>query len=263
MHWIRSACAALPALLLPLSLPVLSFPVFAQNQQPPVPAQPPAPLTLPQPAGAPPVPAQAAPAHVEPRYLVVLDAAHGGGDTGARISDKVVEKDLTLALSVRLRSTLNAHGIGVVTTRESDVLIAPPARAGAANHAQAAACLLIHATATGSGVHLFTSSLAPAPYARFAPWQTAQAAYVTQSLKLSSDIDSALAHAQIPVTLGRASVAPIDNLTCPAVALEVAPLAAGNTTKAEPISDASYQKSVIDAITAALEQWRSDWRQQP
>jgi N-acetylmuramoyl-L-alanine amidase len=32
-------------------------------------------------------------------------------------------------------------------------------------------------------------------------------------------------------------------------------------TEARPITDLSYQKSVIDAVTAALEQWRSDWKQ--
>lgn len=257
MRWINSPGRLTAALLL-LS-PFLAAAQSPQSQ----PAQPPAPVTLPQPQQpVPGVPGQST-AQVQPRFLVVLDAAHGGQDTGARISDTLPEKSIVLSLSVRLRSTLNAHGIGVVTTRESDMDLAPSARAGDANHAQAAACILLHATATGSGVHLFNSSLAPAPATHFAPWQSAQSQYITQSLRLSSDIDSALAHAQIPVTLGRASVAPIDNLTCPAVAIEIAPLAAGNTTKAESLSDPSYQKSIIDAITAALEQWRNDWRQQP
>lgn len=202
-------------------------------------------------------------ATVTPQFLVVLDAAHGGSDTGARFSGGQLEKDITLNLSVRLRSTLSAHGIGVVTTRESDANIAGQARAETANGVSAAACILIHATATGSGVHLYTSSLAPAPLTRFMPWQTAQSAYVTQSLKLSSEIDSALAHAEIPVTLGRTSLQPMDSFACPAVAVEVAPLQEGATTKGRDISDPGYQKSVIDALTAAIDQWRNDWKQQP
>src|SRR3984957_20883667 len=61
-----------------------------------------------------------APATVRPvsRFAVVIDAAHGGSDTGARLSDRLLEKDLDLTLSVRLRSTLAAPGIPVVTTRE-------------------------------------------------------------------------------------------------------------------------------------------------
>ena len=201
-------------------------------------------------------------ATVAPRFLVVLDAAHGGSDIGARISSSLIEKDITLNLSVLLRSTLSAHGIGVVTTRESDENLTPTARAEVANGASAAACILIHATATGSGVHLYTSSLAPTPLAKFMPWQTAQSAYVTQSLKLSSEIDSALAHAEIPVTLGRTSLQPMDSFACPTVAVEVAPLQSGATTNGKLISDAGYQKSIVDALTAAIEQWRNDWRQQ-
>lgn len=110
-------------------------------------------------------------------------------------------------------------------------------------------------------MHLFTSSLTPTANARFLAWQTAQSAYVTQSLKLESEIDSALAHAAIPVTLGRASVEPMDSLTCPEVAVEVAPLVGGHVTTAKPVTDASYQAAVANAVAAALEQWRSDWKQ--
>ena len=222
---------------------------------------PPADSSLPE-QPAPAVPAPATPS-VTPRFLVVLDAAHGGNDTGARVTDRILEKDITLSLAARLRSMLSAHGIGVVMTRDSDVNPTPVARAGTANRNPASACILIHATATGSGVHLYTSSLAPTPLTRFMPWQTAQSAYVTQSLKLSSEIDSALAHAEIPVTLGRTFLQPMDSLTCPAVAVEVAPLMAGASTKATALSDSAYQRSILDALTAALDEWRNDWRQQP
>jgi N-acetylmuramoyl-L-alanine amidase len=225
---------------------------WQQNPQPQMPQVPAGP-SIPVPVG----PPRVAP----PRFVVVLDAAHGGSDSGARMGAGILEKDITLGLSARLRSTLHAHGIEVVMTRQSDIDIPPVNRAETANRAQAAACLVIHATATGSGVHLFTSSLSPAANERFLPWQTAQSAYVTQSLKLESEIDSALAHAAIPVSLGRASVEPMDSVTCPEVAVEMAPLVGGHVTEARPITDANYQKSVVDAVTAALEQWRSDWRQ--
>jgi N-acetylmuramoyl-L-alanine amidase len=94
------------------------------------------------------------------------------------------------------------------------------------------------------------------------PWQTAQSAYVTQSLKLSSDIDSALAHAEVPVTLGRTALQPMDSFACPAVAVEIAPLQAGASTKAQPISDEEYQRAILGALAAAIDEWRKDWRQQ-
>ena len=70
-----------------------------------------------------------------PRFVVVLDAAHGGDDTGGRLANGQLEKTFTLALSVRLRSLLAARGIQVVTTRESDATVDLNRRAEIANHA--------------------------------------------------------------------------------------------------------------------------------
>ncbi|MGB0124330.1 MAG: N-acetylmuramoyl-L-alanine amidase [Silvibacterium sp.] len=238
----------------------LALPTLLSGQA----AQAPAPANAPS---LPPVPAAplsaTTPPHAAPRFLVLLDAAHGGSDTGARLTPTLLEKDVTLDLSDRLRSMLSARGIGVATTRDSDATLPAVNRAEIANRTPFAACILIHATATGSGVHLYTSSLAPAALVEFMPWQTAQSAYVTQSLKLSSDIDSALAHAEIPVTLGRTSLQPMDSFACPAVAVEIAPLQGGASTRAYPVSDETYQRTILDALSAAIDEWRNDWRQQP
>lgn len=245
MRWIEAAALAIAAIA-----------AGVQQQSPPAAAplpRGPAVPALPAPVGPPP-PIQ------PPPFIVVVDAAHGGSDVGAKMSSGALEKDIVLGLAGRLRSTLRARGIEVATTRTGDVNLGAEERAEAANRAQAAACLTIHATATGSGVHLFTSSLAPTANTRFLPWATAQSAYVTQSMKLESEIDGALAHAAIPVTMGKASVAPMDSLTCPEVAVEVAPLVAGHVTAGKAVTDASYQKTVVDAVAAALEQWRSDWK---
>jgi N-acetylmuramoyl-L-alanine amidase len=192
---------------------------------------------------------------------VVIDGAHGGSDNGARLSDHLLEKDLVLTLSVRLRSTLGAHGVYVVTTRESDSAIPALNRAEAANHVGAAACIILHATTSGSGVHLFTSSLTQIPLTRFLPWDTAQGAYAEQSLRLSSEFDSALTHAEIPVTLGRTALQPLDSFSCPSVAVELAPLNING--KVTALSDPEYQDRIVAALAAAVEQWQRDWRQQP
>jgi N-acetylmuramoyl-L-alanine amidase len=247
MRWIEVLGGKAAGLLILLA--AVSVPLSARAQSAPS-----APPSMPT---APPSPA----APIQPKFIVVLDAAHGGSDSGAHLRPDLQEKDVTLALTNRLRSTLQARGFTVVTTRESDATLSALNRAQTANHAQAAACLVLHATATGSGVHLYASSLNPISPGRLQPWQTAQAAWVTQSLKLESEIDSALAHAQIPITLGRASVQPMDNLTCPAIAVEVAPLVGGHVTTARDVSDAAYQKSVVDALAAAIDSWRSDWKQ--
>jgi N-acetylmuramoyl-L-alanine amidase len=206
-------------------------------------------------------PTAPAAARPTPRFAVVIDAAHGGPDTGARLSDRLLEKDFALTLSVRLRSTLAAHGISVVTTRETDSNLPAVNRAETANHVGAAACISLHATTSGSGVHLFTASLTPVPITRFLPWDTAQGAYAEQSLRLSSELDSAMTHAEIPVTLGRTALQPLDSFTCPAVVVEFAPLY--GTAGVTPLSNPGYQDRIVAALAAAVEQWQRDWRQQP
>jgi N-acetylmuramoyl-L-alanine amidase len=242
MRWIEQRrCLAMVFILAPL---------LAAAQTTPPPPPPPAPP-----------PAQPSVLKTSPRFGVVIDAAHGGTDSGARLSDRLLEKDLVLTLSVRLRSTLGAHGIYVVTTRESDGSIPALNRAEAANHVGAAACISLHATTSGTGVHLFTSSLTQIPLSRFLPWETAQGAYAEQSLRLSSEFDSALTHAEIPVTLGRTALQPLDSFTCPAVAVELSPLNVSG--KVIAISDPAYQDRIVAALAAAVEQWQRDWRQQP
>src|SRR6202034_289569 len=234
MRWIEGrsrACLAIGFILVPLL-------AGAQTTPPPPPPAPP--------------PAQPSVLKTAPRFGVVIDAAHGGSDSGARLSDHSQEKDLVLNLSVRLRSTLGAHGIYVVTTRESDTAIPALNRAEAANHAGVAACITLHATTSGSGVHLFTSSLTQIPLARFLPWETAQGAYAEQSLRLSSEFDSAFTHAEIPVTLGRTALQPLDSFTCPAVAIEVSPVNVSG--KVISIADPDYQNQMVAALAAALEQ---------
>jgi N-acetylmuramoyl-L-alanine amidase len=194
-----------------------------------------------------------------PRFVVVLDAAHGGDDTGAGLGNQP-EKAYTLALSVRLRSLLMARGFAVVTTRESDATLDPDRRAEIANHANAQACLSLHATESGSGVHLFVSSLAPAQAARFHAWRTAQSAWITRSLSLAGVLNSALSHASVPVTLGRTALPAIDSMTCPAVAVEVAPDRSSNTQGSAGLDDPDYQTRVAEALAAALVEWRSEER---
>jgi N-acetylmuramoyl-L-alanine amidase len=195
------------------------------------------------------------------RFVVVIDAAHGGDDTGGHLSDGQLEKNATLALSVRLRSLLNARGIQVVTTRETDQTVSPDQRAAIANRANAQACISLHVAETGFGVHLFTSSLAPAAAVKFAPWKTAQAGSVTVSLTLAGTLNSALTHAGVNVTLGRTALAGIDSMTCPAVAIELAPERdADQKITAEP-DNGDYQARVAAMLATGLLEWRAEGRQ--
>ena len=218
-------------------------------------------------------PAQAPPT---PKFVVVLDAAHGGDDLGARLGNQS-EKDYTLALSVKLRSLLMARGISVVTTRESGADVDADRRAEIANRANAAACLNLHAalvnSKSGPAVHLFISSLSPAADARFpplrprlfeppvagdpgfVPWRTAQSAWIRRSTELAGVLNSALTHAGITVTLGQTALPAIGSMACPAVAVEIAPQ---RQTDAASADDAGFEAKVAEALAAALVEWRAD-----
>jgi N-acetylmuramoyl-L-alanine amidase len=192
---------------------------------------------------------------------MVIDAAHGGDDTGGHLSSGQLEKAATLQFSVRLRSLLAVRGIQVVTTRESDQSVDLMKRAEIANHVEARACVSLHMAETGTGVHLFVSSLTPAAPTRFMAWKTAQAAYVTRSLALAGVLNSALLHAGMNVTLGRIPLPGIENMTCPAVAIELAPERdPDRKITAEP-DDPDYDARVATVLATALLEWRSEPRQ--
>jgi N-acetylmuramoyl-L-alanine amidase len=233
---------------------------FAQTEPPPAPVpalsdtKKPAIVEKPQPVAVPPI---------QMRFVVVLDPGHGGQDTGAKLGTGTLEKDVVLSISTRLRALLNGKGIPVIVTRDADSSPSADERAAIANHAKAAACLSLHATATGTGVHLFTSSLPPPNYAHaeFIPWNEAQATVSTQSVRLASDVNTALANSKLPVLFGRTALRPLNSFTCPALAIELAPVSA--EAGAASLADSAYQERVAEALASALVAWRVDWRQRP
>lgn len=54
---------------------------------------------------------------------VIIDAGHGGVDGGA-LATGIVEKDVTLAISLKVRDYLSEQGVNVVMTRETDTDLA-------------------------------------------------------------------------------------------------------------------------------------------
>jgi N-acetylmuramoyl-L-alanine amidase len=209
--------------------------------------------------------ALAAQAHPSmPRALVIVDPGHGGTDPGADLGNKVAERDVTFALATKLRTALAAEGMNAVLTRDAGASDAVSAdqRAATANRGHAVACISLHATRSGSGVHVYTSAL-PAlndtedPTLLPARWETAQEHFVTQSVRLAAALKAAFEPAGLPAALGTTTVPPLDSMMCPAVAIEFAPL---NTLEAsgKGAEDGHYQDSAVRAMVGALVKWRND-----
>jgi N-acetylmuramoyl-L-alanine amidase len=110
---------------------------------------------------------------------------------------------------------------------------------------------------------LYASSLTPPETEpRVVPWDSAQAEWVPQSLRLANEVGTSLARGHTPVLIHRADPKPLDNLTCPAIALELAPLPdEGDSTT--PVNDTGYQQRVAAAVANALVFWKNHADPQP
>ncbi len=91
---------------------------------------------------------------------IVIDAGHGGEETGARGPGGTVEKDVTLAVARRLKAAIEARlGVRVLLTRDGDQTVPLDDRAALANNNKADLFVSLHANASvrkdASGAEIF------------------------------------------------------------------------------------------------------------
>jgi len=82
--------------------------------------------------------------------IVVLDPGHGGQDPGA-VANGVREKDINLAIALKLESALKSKGVKVSLTRRTDVYLKLAERTEIANKLNAKVFVSIHANALPKG----------------------------------------------------------------------------------------------------------------
>ncbi len=91
---------------------------------------------------------------------VIIDAGHGGHDTGAIGPTGVREKDVALGVVLKLKEKLEAQGLEVVLTRDDDTFIALDERTRIANREHGDLFISIHCNAAPSktlrGVETYT-----------------------------------------------------------------------------------------------------------
>jgi N-acetylmuramoyl-L-alanine amidase len=217
---------------------------------------PPPPVAEQAPAPAPQAPSNAPAAAPQPRqpaaprFLVLIDPAHGGGEIGAAITPSLPEKDVVLALARRVQRELNNRGIAAGLLRNSDVAISLDQRAVSANAARPALYVVLHAANTGRGVHVFTDLLPPANASpqSFLPWDTAQAAFLDLSGAVAGSVSAELEARKLPNATLLAPLRPMNNIAAPAFAVEIAP----PSEKVEEIAGAAYQEQVAQSIAAGI-----------
>lgn len=82
--------------------------------------------------------------------LIVIDPGHGGSEPGAVVGS-IMEKDLNLDISLKLKALLEANGVMVQMTRDDDTFVNLYTRAGIANELDADLFISIHNNSAGSG----------------------------------------------------------------------------------------------------------------
>ncbi|MCZ7585668.1 MAG: N-acetylmuramoyl-L-alanine amidase [Deltaproteobacteria bacterium] len=95
---------------------------------------------------------------------IVVDAGHGGHDTGARSPQGILEKNINLGVAKALRDLLEREaGIDVIMTRDADYFIPLFGRTQIGNRAEADLFVSIHANGaarqTATGLETYFLSL--------------------------------------------------------------------------------------------------------
>ncbi len=185
------------------------------------------------------------------RPFVILDAAHGGSETGAVLSPTLLEKTVNLALARRLQRELEARGIPVVLTRVADNLLTWDQRAVSANTSHVSLYVALHSSSSGHGARVYTSMVSPAPGQTdrsFLPWERAQAPYLEKSSIAASVLAAGVANQGLPVRSSPAPLRPLNSITVAAVAVEVAPLGAS----ADELGSPEYQQKIAASLASGI-----------
>ena len=216
-----------------------------------------------------------------PRALrvIVLDPGHGGTDAGVIVQD-TREKDLTLALALRLRAAL-AHvlpGTRVVLTRDGDQDVPAEARAESANRARADLVLSLHFDGFGAGRSRGASAWCPpATYSEtraaahppgrpmptpslvtLLPWRDVAARHGVQSRALAEALLSALElGGQGPTRLREQLPVALLGVNAPGILLECATL----TSPAD--RDRVTQDAGLEALAEAIAQGVAAYQRNP
>lgn len=182
--------------------------------------------------------------------VIAIDPGHGGKDGGATSSaGDVVEKEVTLAISMYLRDFLHQSGAFVVMTREEDKDLASP-EADKARRRKSEdirnRVKLVNESAPDFLISVHVNSI-PSP-----KWSGAQTFY-SPTFKKSEEA-SYLIQDEIKRVIGNTDRVPkktdnvflIREVTCPAVLVEVGFVS--NTEEAKKLQTVEYQKAMANAI---------------
>jgi N-acetylmuramoyl-L-alanine amidase len=192
---------------------------------------------------------------------VVIDAAHGGVDNGARGPNGVNEKDITLALARGVRAELAKRGYRVVLTRDGDADPSYDDRAASANSYADPIFVSLHVGSTGTAgtvrVYFYrepapsaaAAAVAPSGTSGLTPWREAQLSFADASHRLADLVQSALAqkYSGSPTAGTSAAVRDLRSVAAPALAVEI------SNVSANPSITEAMSPSIAAALAQSLD----------
>jgi N-acetylmuramoyl-L-alanine amidase len=172
---------------------------------------------------------------------IMLDAGHGGSDTGAVGVTGVNEKDIVLGTSQQLERKLEGMGYKVVLTRSDDSFMSLGERADYANSALPMIFISIHANSIEDP--MFTGVM------------TFHYEGSSEGTKLASAIQRALLASTSAVDRGvrTANFFVLRETVVPAVLVEIGFLT--NSIEEYKLRDPSYQQRIVDGVAAGIDEY--------
>jgi len=121
-------------------------------------------------------------------HKIAIDAGHGGGSTGTRTPEGLLEKDITLDIARRLERLLESQSFQVVMTREEDRDVSLEQRGALADRAGADIFVSIHVNwidnRRSRGVETYYLGPTEDPYlTRFAAFENRESGYSMADMK--------------------------------------------------------------------------------
>jgi len=215
---------------------------------------------------------------------IVVDAGHGGDDTGAKGAQGALEKNVTLSVARKLKGALEARlGVRVLLTRDGDQAVASDQRAALANNNKADLFISLHANASlrpavagaevfylnleGYGDQAQRASQGSADALpvlgggnreiEITPWEMAQARHIDQSAVFAQAIEEALRE-RVPMSPRALQKAPFRVLVganMPAVLVELGFLT--NAQQEQQLTGDQHQNVLVQALVEGIVRYRA------
>ena len=218
---------------------------------------------------------------------IVIDAGHGGEDSGTRGPAGVEEKDITLQVARRLKDTIESRlGLRVVLTRDGNRTVRLDERAAIANNNKAELFISLHVNAsaspTASGAEVYylalddygdETGLADAE-GRTVPvvgggtrnievvlWEMAQVQHVAESTAFAAIVDAELRRrvTMSSRTLRQAPFRVLVGANMPAVLVEMGFMS--NPAEERQLTSMAFQDSMVQALFQSVVAYRTQLRQ--